>query len=297
MSSRTTATSTDYVEDVSPGSGALPPRAWYASSDAGSLSLNGSWSFRLSPTADGVDDSFAAPGYDAGDWAEVTVPGHWVLQGDGAFGSPIYTNHLYPFPVDPPRVPTENPTGDHLHVFDLPSDWPDLSDGGAVLRFDGVESCARVWLNGTEIGEFKGSRLAHEFAVGKLLKPSGNVLAVRVHQWSAGSYLEDQDQWWLPGIFRDVTLLHRPAGSVLDFFVHASYEHTTGEGTLRVESDIDGRVTVPELDIDVRTGEPVTVAVEPWTAETPASTTESWSRRVSGCRCASASGPSSCPTG
>ncbi|MFI5681380.1 glycoside hydrolase family 2 TIM barrel-domain containing protein [Streptomyces cellulosae] len=266
MSFRTTP-SVDYVEDVSPGSGALPPRAWYASSDAKSLSLNGSWRFRLSATADAEDDSFAAEGYDAGGWAEVTVPGHWVLQGDGAFGAPIYTNHLYPFPVDPPHVPTENPTGDHLRVFDLPSDWP--ADGGVVLRFDGVESCARVWLNGTDIGEFKGSRLPHEFAVGHLLKPAGNVLAVRVHQWSAGSYLEDQDQWWLPGIFRDVTLLHRPAGSVLDFFVHASYDHTTGEGTLRVESDVDGRVLVPALDIDVATGEPVTVGVLPWTAETP----------------------------
>ncbi|MFJ3303672.1 glycoside hydrolase family 2 TIM barrel-domain containing protein [Streptomyces sp. NPDC086549] len=262
-----TPTSIDYVEDVSPGSGALPPRAWYAHSDAKSLSLNGSWRFRLSQTADEQDDGFAAEGHDAGDWAEVTVPGHWVLQGHG---SPIYTNHLYPFPVDPPRVPTENPTGDHLRVFDLPSDWPDLSQGGgAVLRFDGVESCARVWLNGTDIGEFKGSRLPHEFAVGHLLKPAGNVLAVRVHQWSAGSYLEDQDQWWLPGIFRDVTLLHRPAGAVLDFFVHASYDHVTGEGTLHVESDVDGRVTVPDLGIDVATGEPVTVAVQPWTAETP----------------------------
>ncbi|CAM5683508.1 Beta-galactosidase [Streptomyces violarus] len=169
--------------------------------------------------------------------------------------------------MDPPHVPTENPTGDHLRVFDLPADWP--SDGGAVLRFDGVESCARVWLNGTELGEFKGSRLPHEFAVGHLLKPGENVLAVRVHQWSAGSYLEDQDQWWLPGIFRDVTLLHRPADSVGDFFVHASYDHTTGEGTLRVDSDVDGRVTVPDLDIDVATGESATVAVEPWTAETP----------------------------
>lgn len=262
MSFRTTAT--DYVEDVSPGSGALPPRAWYASSDATSLSLNGSWRFRLSATVDAEDDSFAAEGYDAGDWAEVSVPGHWVLQGHG---SPIYTNHLYPFPVDPPRVPTENPTGDHVRTFDLPSEWP--SDGGAVLRFDGVESCARVWLNGTDIGEFKGSRLPHEFAVGHLLKPSGNVLAVRVHQWSAGSYLEDQDQWWLPGIFRDVTLLHRPAGSALDFFVHASYDHLAGEGTLRVDSDVDGRVLVPALDIDVATGEPVTVPVRPWTAETP----------------------------
>lgn len=268
MSFRTTP-SVGYVEDVSPGRGTLPPRAWYAASDAKSLSLNGSWRFRLSATADAEDDSFAGEGYDAGDWAEVTVPGHWVLQGDGAFGSPIYTNHLYPFPVDPPRVPTENPTGDHLRFFDLPKDWPALEEGGAVLRFDGVESCARVWLNGTELGEFKGSRLPHEFTVGHLLKTVDNVLAVRVHQWSAGSYLEDQDQWWLPGIFRDVTLLHRPAGSVGDFFVHASYDHTTGEGTLRVDSDVDGRVSVPALDIDVATGEPVTVPVEPWSAETP----------------------------
>ncbi|MFD4620850.1 glycoside hydrolase family 2 TIM barrel-domain containing protein [Streptomyces sp. NPDC058475] len=266
MSFRTT-TAIDYVEDVSPGSGALPPRAWYARSDAMSLSLNGSWRLRVSATADAEDDSFAEEGYDAGDWPEVTVPGHWVLQGGGSFGSPVYTNHLYPFPVDPPRVPTENPTGDHLRFFDLPADWP--SDGGAVLRFDGVESCARVWLNGTDIGEFKGSRLPHEFAVGHLLKPGGNVLAVRVHQWSAGSYLEDQDQWWLPGIFRDVTLLHRPAGGVLDFFVHASYDHGAREGTLRVDSDVDGRVVVPALDIDVATGESVTVPVRPWTAETP----------------------------
>ncbi|SEE08655.1 glycoside hydrolase family 2 TIM barrel-domain containing protein [Streptomyces sp. Ag109_O5-10] len=259
------ATAVGYVEDVSPGSGALPPRAWYPTSDAASLSLNGSWRFRLSPTADAEDDTFAAPGYDAGGWAEVSVPGHWVLQGHGA---PIYTNHLYPFPVDPPRVPTENPTGDHLRFFDLPADW-DPADGGTVLRFDGVESCARVWLNGTGIGEFKGSRLPHEFAVGHLLRPAGNVLAVRVHQWSAGSYLEDQDQWWLPGIFRDVTLLHRPAGGVRDFFVHASYDHVGGAGTLRVDSEVPGRVTVPELGVDVATGEPVTVPVEAWTAETP----------------------------
>ncbi|MDT0466503.1 glycoside hydrolase family 2 TIM barrel-domain containing protein [Streptomyces gibsoniae] len=261
------STAVDYVEDVSPGSGSLPPRAWYASSDAASLSLNGSWRFRLAPAVDAHDDSFAEPGYDAGDWAQVAVPGHWVLQGDGLFGSPVYTNHLYPFPVDPPRVPTENPTGDHLRLFDLPDDWP--SDGGTVLRFDGVESCARVWLNGTDIGEFKGSRLPHEFAVGHLLRPRGNVLAVRVHQWSAGSYLEDQDQWWLPGIFRDVTLLHRPADAVLDFFVHSSYDHLSGEGTLKVDSDVDGRVTVPALGVDVATGESVTVPVVPWSAEDP----------------------------
>ncbi|WP_223777549.1 glycoside hydrolase family 2 TIM barrel-domain containing protein [Streptomyces sp. 135] len=251
-------------EDVSPGTGSLPPRAWYATSDAPALSLNGTWRFRLSPTADAEDEAFAAGHHDSGAWDEITVPGHWVLQGHGA---PQYTNQLYPFPVDPPRVPTENPTGDHLRVFGLPADWP--GTGTAVLRFDGVESCARVWLNGTELGDFKGSRLAHEFDVGALLRPEGNVLAVRVHQWSAGSYLEDQDQWWLPGIFRDVTLLHRPEGCAGDHFVHASYDHRAGTGTLRVDADVPGRVTVAELGIDVATGEEATVPVEPWTAETP----------------------------
>ncbi|WP_405775066.1 glycoside hydrolase family 2 TIM barrel-domain containing protein [Streptomyces sp. NBC_00859] len=256
--------STPYYEDVSPGRGALPARARYAGSDATALSLNGRWRFRLSPTAGAADTSFADRGYDASGWDEVAVPGHWVLQGHGA---PVYTNHLYPFPVDPPRVPTGNPTGDHLHTFDLPAQWPPAGD--AVLRFDGVESCARVWLNGEELGEFKGSRLPHEFAVGALLRPGGNVLAVRVHQWSSGSYLEDQDQWWLPGIFRDVTLLHRPDGAAGDFFVHASYDHVTRLGTLRVDSEVPGRVTVPELGVELATGDEVSLPVEPWTAETP----------------------------
>lgn len=259
--------SVPWYEEFFPGRGVLAPRAWYPVSDAARLSLNGSWRFRLSPTADAEDLSFTGPGYaakDAGRWDTVTVPGHWVLQGHGA---PAYTNVAYPFPLDPPRVPAENPTGDHLRVFALPDDWP--RGGDTVLRFDGADSCARVWLNGTELGRFTGSRLPHEFAVGALLKPAGNVLAVRVHQWSSGSYLEDQDQWWLPGIFRDVTLLHRPEGAVGDFFVHAAYDAVRGAGTLRVDCAVPGRVTVPELGIDAATGEPVTVPAEPWTAETP----------------------------
>ncbi|MFC7303780.1 glycoside hydrolase family 2 TIM barrel-domain containing protein [Streptomyces monticola] len=257
-----------YFESVSPGSGTVPPRSWYATSSAASLSLNGSWRFRLSPTAEAEDDSFARPGYDASGWGEITVPGHWVLQGDGAHGSPAYTNVNYPFPVDPPRVPTENPTGDHLRVFDLPDTWP--ADGESVIRFEGVESCAKVWLNGTELGDFKGSRLPHEFSVGGLLQEHDNVLAVRVHQWSSGSYLEDQDQWWLPGIFREVSLLHRPDGAAADFRVHASYDHRDGLGTLRVETTTPAaRVSVPELGLDLASGEPATVPVQPWTAETP----------------------------
>ncbi|WP_129837732.1 glycoside hydrolase family 2 TIM barrel-domain containing protein [Streptomyces sp. RFCAC02] len=254
-----------YYENPASDTGTLPARAWWAESDAARLSLNGDWEFRLAPTAEGTGTAFTGDDPSAtADWDRITVPGHWVLQGHGI---PAYTGVAYLFPVDPPYMPDENPTGDHRRVFDLPADWP--ADGETLLRFEGVDSCARVWLNGTELGTFQGSRLPHEFAITHLLRPTGNTLAVRVHQWSAGSYLEDQDMWWMPGIFRDVTLHHRPHHSPTDYFTHATYDHTTGHGTLRIDTDQPGRITIPELDIDIPTGHTTRIPVQPWTAETP----------------------------
>jgi beta-galactosidase len=252
-----------YVEDPAPGHGSLAPRSAFAS-DAASLSLDGNWRFRLSPSVAVAPSDVERMDFDDSAWDELPVPSHWQLHGHGR---PAYTNVDYPFPVDPPRVPSDNPTGDHRLRFDLPEDWP---DGPAVLRFDGVDSCARIWLNGMELGVTKGSRLTSEFLVGALLRQSGNVLAVRVHQWSAGSYLEDQDMWWLSGIFRSVTLLSRPSGGIGDFWVRADYDHLTGLGTLLVESGPDVRVNVPSLGIaDHPAGVPIEVPVEPWSAETP----------------------------
>ncbi|WP_323186126.1 sugar-binding domain-containing protein [Streptomyces sp. NBC_00047] len=96
-----------------------------------------------------------------------------------------------------------------------------------------MDSCARVWLNSRELGVTYGSRLPTEFDVTELLRPGRNVLAVRVHQFSAGTYLEDQDTWRLSGIFRDVSLLARPEGGIRDVFVHADYDADTGAGRLR----------------------------------------------------------------
>lgn len=229
---------------MGPGTGALPPRAFFTS-DAPSLPLDGTWQFRL----------------DEGGWGPITVPGHWQLQGHG---SPAYTNVVYPFPVEPPFVPSENPAGDYRLEFDLPANWPDEP---AALRFDGIDSCGRVWLNDVELGVTRGSRLPTEFEVGHLLRPSGNVLAVRVHQWSSGSYLEDQDMWWLSGIFRSVTLLSRPRGGVADYQLHASYDHVSGLGTLSVDGAL---VSVPELGVaDLLPGQSFTAPVEPWSAESP----------------------------
>ncbi|WP_238005429.1 glycoside hydrolase family 2 TIM barrel-domain containing protein [Dactylosporangium sp. AC04546] len=261
-----------YLEDPGPGTGRLAPRADFRS-DAPRLSLNGDWRFRLCPAATGTGPQFPRPDLDDSDWDVLTVPSHWVLQehttpeGIGTYGGPLYTSAAYPFPLDPPRVPADNPTGDHRRRFDLPADWP---AGRTVLRFQGVDSCARVWLNGTELGHAKGSRLPFEFDVTGLLRPAGNLLAVRVHRWSSGSYLEDQDMWWLPGIFRDVELLARPDGAADDFFVHASYDHRDGSGTLRVDAAVPGLVELPELSLRVPTGRTVRIlAVQPWSAEVP----------------------------
>ncbi|HET6749428.1 MAG TPA: glycoside hydrolase family 2 TIM barrel-domain containing protein [Actinomycetes bacterium] len=246
------------------GAGASPPRAWPAS-DAQVLDLSGSWRFRLSPRAD-ADDAFADPGFDDAGWATLPVPSHWQLHG---YGAPAYTNVVYPFPVDPPHVPTDNPTGDHRVGFRLPEDW---AAERTVLRFEGVDSELRVWLNGRELGGSTGSRLPAEFDATAALEPPGrdNLLAVRVRQWSAASYLEDQDMWWLSGIFREVRLLARPAGAIDDWFVHAGYDHETGAGTLRVEASVPARLTVPELGVDVAAGDTVRLpAVEPWSAESP----------------------------
>jgi len=142
----------------------------------------------------------------------------------------------------------------------------------AVLRFDGIDSCGRVWLNGAELGVTQGSRVPAEFDVTAVLRPGAeNVLAVRVHQWSAGSYLEDQDMWWLPGIFRDVTLRLRPDGGIDDVFVHAGFDHQTGEGTLRIEAPPGALLTAPGLGLSgVPAGQDHRVGrVQPWTAETP----------------------------
>jgi beta-galactosidase len=265
-----------YVEDFTPGSGRRSPARSWLQSDCPQLSLNGDWQFLLWDSHKDVDDAAAAPDFDDSGWDTIEVPSHWVLNGDGAYGAPAYTNVQYPFPIDPPFIPDENPTGDHRRTFELP-DW-DCSS--VLLRFDGVESVYRVWLNGTEIGVGKGSRLVQEFDVTDALRPGINSIRVLVHQWSSMSYLEDQDQWWLPGIFRDVALIGRPAGAIDDVWLRCGFDPVSAAGQVQVELRAAPEaypitVEIPELG-QTRTfqraedvGSFAVEAVEPWSAELP----------------------------
>ncbi|MFI5085786.1 MAG: glycoside hydrolase family 2 TIM barrel-domain containing protein, partial [Actinomycetales bacterium] len=239
-----------YWERISAPLGALPARAWTGRTEA-DLDLNGSWLFRFSPTAQ-------HPVY--GDWAAMDVPSHWSLDGRAAdYSLPIYTNVNYAIPLDPPRVPDRNPTGHYRRMFRVPGSF---AGGAAVLRFDGVESCARVSVNGHDVGITSGSRLPVEFDISAALIPDGEQqLDVVVHQWSAGTYLEDQDMWYLPGIFRDVTLVHRPDGGLPDVWLRCGYDPATGTGTVDYEGSAPARVQVPELGIDFTAAGPGTAAV------------------------------------
>ncbi|BCW04841.1 glycoside hydrolase family 2 TIM barrel-domain containing protein [Arthrobacter sp. NtRootA1] len=283
---------TSYITHPGPGSGnRLPARSWLRS-DAPTLPLNGLWRFRLLPGAPGTPggrgvlpageqvEGVADEGLDDSGWDEIPVPSHWVLEGEGRYGRPIYTNVQFPFPTDAPHVPDENPTGDYRRTFTIPVDWATAER--IVLRFDGVESRYKVWVNGTVIGVGTGSRLAQEFDVTEAVRPGENVLAVRVHQWSASSYVEDQDQWWMPGIFRDVTLQARPQAGIDDVWLRTPFEGTGHSGSGVIDAEITAapaaypvRLRVPELDVDVTWESPADVApvaiaaVEPWSAEVP----------------------------
>jgi beta-galactosidase len=254
-----------YVEDLGAGRGRLPARAWFGSS-LPVIMLDGWWRFRLAAGQHELSRGFERAEFDDSGWAELVVPSCWQLAGHGA---PAYTNVTYPFAVDPPRVPDANPTGEYRLRFEVPDGYPVPR---AVLRFDGVDSCFAVWLNGVRLGDGKGSRLPTEFDVSGTLRHGQNVLAVRVHQWSAGSYLEDQDMWWLSGIFRAVRILAR---GLPDFFVQADFDPGSGRGTLVVQTTVPttapARLSVPELGLaEVDLAEPhVIEGVEPWSDERP----------------------------
>lgn len=245
-------------EAVRPPQGTGPARA-RLSGDAGELGLAGDWRFRWAPTPDLPPE----PSADGTDWGTIPVPGHWQLNG---FGSPAYTNFQYPFPVDAPYVPEQNPTGDYRTIFSVPAQW----EGGRVLlRFDGVDSWFELWINGERVGDSSGSRLTVEFDVTRHLVPGDNLLALRAHQWSFASYVEDQDQWWLSGIFRGVTLLHRPDGGIDDLFVHADFDRPSGRGSLVVDGPAGASVAIAELGMMGMTGERWEGQVQPWSAEEP----------------------------
>ena len=205
-------------------------------------SLNGAWAFALVDRPEATPVNFADPDLDDTEWARIKVPGVWNRQG---FDRSIYTNIKMPWPEKPPMVPEENPTGLYRRTFRLPTSWKGRR---IVLHFGGVESCFRVFVNGEEVGLAKDSRLPSEFDITPLIKRGVNTLAVQVIRWSDGSFLEDQDHWWMAGIHREVFLYSTdPEIYLEDIGVHAELDKDDAtKGQLTVKTTINESGSWPE---------------------------------------------------
>ncbi|RBI59499.1 glycoside hydrolase family 2 [halophilic archaeon] len=210
--------------------------------------LNGDWAFSYISNPHNSPQNFYAPSFDDADWDDIEVPQHWQLEG---FGTPKYTDTAYPFPVDPPEVPTKNPTGLYRRTFQVPTSWDDLE---VILRFEGVDSAFSVWINGEWIGFSKGSRLPSEFRLTDEVSVGINTIAVKVIRWSDGSYLEDQDMWWLSGIFRDVSLYATPKIHAVDIDVQSKFDDEYRDARMSVDIELDSQradPATPEVDIQL----------------------------------------------
>ncbi len=180
----------------------MSPRSFYI---PGGISeyhlLNGIWKFAYFDREIDVPQQIEV-------WDEIPVPSCWQLQG---FDHPNYTNINYPYPCDSPYVPDDNPCGVYEREFELREKW-----GRVYFVFEGVSSCAYLYINGESVGFTQGSRLQAEFDITEYVKVGLNTVTVKVLKWCCGSYLEDQDAFRYNGIFRDCYLLQRPEGHIWD---------------------------------------------------------------------------------
>jgi beta-galactosidase len=216
--------------------------------NAAILSLNGIWKFKWSADPQSRPVDFYTENYSTANWDNILVPGNWELQG---FGIPIYTNFVYPFKRDAPKVTSEpeknytsflqrNPIGSYITSFNIPENW---NNKQVFLNFNGVQSAFYVWVNGQKVGYSENSMSPAEFDITNFIHKGENKVAVEVYRWCDGSYLEDQDVWRLSGIFRDVDLIARPKSYISDFFVKAVPDNTFDNANISIDLNIDNRST------------------------------------------------------
>nr|WP_300661238.1 glycoside hydrolase family 2 TIM barrel-domain containing protein [uncultured Acetatifactor sp.] len=220
-----------------------PYRAYYIPSDKGQDDLvehrehssrfqllNGIWDFCYYESVYDLKQEFYREDYVLGpEWTTIPVPSVWQMHG---FDSHQYTNVCYPFPLDPPYVPHENPCGAYRYHFV----WRrDEAAPRAFLNFEGVDSCFYVWINGAYVGYSQVSHSTAEFDITAFLREGKNVLAVLVLKWCDGSYMEDQDKFRMSGIFRDVYLLNRPEECVFDYFVRTKLSMEKREADVDID--------------------------------------------------------------
>ncbi|MBN1581644.1 MAG: DUF4981 domain-containing protein [Anaerolineae bacterium] len=199
-------------------------------------SLNGDWQFHWAIRPADRPTDFFRPDYDASGWDSLPVPSNWQLDG---YGTPHYVGDGGVKGLgkkNPPNIdPDYNDVGSYRREFTVPRSW----DGRQVfIHFGGVKSAFYLWINGQRVGYSQGSMLPAEFNITTTLQPGTNTLAVEVYRWSDGSYLEDQDAWYLSGIYRDVYLFSTPTVHLRDFFIRCAFDAAYQDAALFITAKV-----------------------------------------------------------
>ncbi len=215
----------------------LPTRAYTYDPDIFS-SLNGQWFFKLFSNPLESPDLTSFNLSSAEIWDTIKVPSHWQLENNGKYGSPGYQNVQYPYQLDVPNPPTMNPTGVYFRSFHVEQRDSNIN---YRIRFEGVDNCFEVYVNQNYVGMSKGSRNASEFIIDDYLVDGENFISVKVYKWSDSSYLEDQDEWRMSGIFRDVSLVKLPKSHIENFQVIPSFDENYEDATLELKLDVLGQ--------------------------------------------------------
>ena len=233
----------------------LPQRAYYIPENKGAYTLlNGNWRFRYYPRDIDLEETIKG-------WDTIDVPSCWQSRG---YEEPNYTNVKYPFPVDLPYVPDDNPCAVYEREFTV-----EKPENKTYIVFEGIASAGALYINGKYVGFTTGNHLQAEFDITDFVTAGENTVRMIVYKWACTSYLEDQDCFRFNGIFRDVYLLSRPYGHIVDIDI------TTNDNTITVAFNGTATVTLlrGERVIDQQTSESRAEFIVPdplyWNAEQP----------------------------
>ena len=223
-------------------------------------SLDGMWKFHWAPNPDERPKDFFRTDYDVSKWDDIKVPMNWNMAGlqrDGKnkYGDPLYSNQRVIFqhswqpmndwkggvmrtpPKDWMTYRNRNEVGSYRRTFSVPADWKGQE---IYLNFDGVDSFFYLYINGKYVGFSKNSRNLAEFNITPYLNKEGeeNTVAVEVYRHSDGSFLESQDMFRLPGIFRTVALTAKPQVQVRDFKAIPDLDETYSNAKLHITAQL-----------------------------------------------------------
>lgn len=199
------------------------------------LSLNGTWKFHWQKGVDDLDPGLVSDAHDCSDWDDITVPSLWQLKG---YGKPVYLCSSYPPAISnvESRIPEINHALNEVGIYRRSFEIPECFEGKDVfIRFGAVKAGFFLYINSRRVGYSQGSMTPAEFNITDYVSVGTNTVAVEVYRYTDGTYLEDQDMWFLCGIYRDVCVYAENKLTIGDFFADASLDDTYENGVLDLE--------------------------------------------------------------